>query len=133
MSYRYLLDTNVVSDVVRHPLGPAAVRVRQNATSICTSVIVTAEMRFGVEKAGALRLAARIEAFLGFVPVLPFAPPADAVYARIRTELERLGTPIGSNDLLIAAHALATDCVLVTGNEREFSRVPGLPVENWLC
>lgn len=58
--------------------------------------------------------------------------PADHVYGRIRADLQRRGQPIGSNDLLIAAHALALDCILVTDNEREFSRVPGLRVENWL-
>ena len=64
--------------------------------------------------------------------IVPFAEPADQVYAELRAHLERAGTPIGPHDLLIAAHALALDLTLVTDNLREFSRVPDLRVENWL-
>jgi tRNA(fMet)-specific endonuclease VapC len=69
---------------------------------------------------------------LSVIEILPLTPPADRLYGDIRASLERVGTPIGGNDLLIAAHALASDCILVTDNEREFSRVEGLVVENWL-
>ena len=64
--------------------------------------------------------------------VLPFESPSDAIYAELRTRLESRGRPIGGNDLLIAAHALANDCTIVTANEKEFSRAKGLKVENWL-
>jgi tRNA(fMet)-specific endonuclease VapC len=69
---------------------------------------------------------------LGALQVLPFEAPADASYGLLRTRLEQAGTPIGANDLLIAAQALALGCVLVTDNEGEFSRVEGLPLQNWL-
>jgi tRNA(fMet)-specific endonuclease VapC len=73
-----------------------------------------------------------LEAILADIPVLPFDAPTDRAYARTRQALERSGASVSANDLLIAAHALALDCILVTDNEREFSRVPGLRVENWL-
>jgi tRNA(fMet)-specific endonuclease VapC len=73
-----------------------------------------------------------VEAFLQSVDILSFAPPEDFAYARIRVELERAGTIIGANDLLLAAQAVAHDLTLVTDNEREFARVAGLKWENWL-
>ena len=75
----------------------------------------------------------QLETVLTELPVLPFEPPADRVYGGIRAYLERVGMPIGPNDLFIAAHALALDLTLVTANKREFRRVPGLKVENWLA
>ena len=78
------------------------------------------------------RGAARALELLDKLSVAAFEAPADTFYGEIRTRLERAGTPIGSNDMLIAAHALSLDCTLVTANEREFRRVPGLKVENWL-
>ena len=129
----YLLDTNIVSDLIRHPEGPAARRIAEvGAQRVSTSIIVAAELRFGARKRGAARLEALIAGVLERMGVLPFAVPADAVYARLRADLERRGQPIGGNDLLIAAHAVALGRVLVTDNEREFARVAGLEVENWL-
>ncbi len=101
-------------------------------SAICISLVVLAELRFGFAKKKALRLAKRLEDLLDEFSVQPWSAPADRHYANIRDDLERSGQPIGANDLLIAAHALALDCILVTDNEREFSRVPGLRVENWL-
>jgi tRNA(fMet)-specific endonuclease VapC len=129
----YLLDTNILSDLVRHPAG----RIRdciaeRGEESVCTSIIVAAELRFGAAKKGSERLTAQLETVLGALEILPFEAPADRVYGEIRTALERAGTPIGANDLLIAAHALALGLTLVTNNAGEFSRVSGLPVENWL-
>lgn len=85
-----------------------------------------------VAKRGASILAAQVEAILAVMEVLPLDVPADREYAKLRLYLEQAGTPIGPNDMLIAAHALATDCTFVTANVGEFSRVPGLAVENWL-
>lgn len=65
-------------------------------------------------------------------PILPMEMPADEAYASVRLALEKIGKPIGTNDLLIAAHALALDATLVTDNESEFARIPGLKIENWL-
>lgn len=130
---RYLLDTNIVSDLVRNPQGSVAKRLAKIGTStICTSIIVAAELRYGASKRNALRLTVQLEAVLERLEILPFEAPADSTYALLRTRLERAGNPIGANDLLIAAHALALGCAIVTGNEREFARVPGLRVENWL-
>ena len=130
---RYLLDTNIVSDLVRHPQGRIAEHVRKvGETQVCTSIIVAAELRYGAAKKGSQRLAAQLEAILGALEVLPFEAPADAAYGRLRARLEQAGTPIGGNDLLIAAQALALSCAIVTDNEVEFARIDSLPRENWL-
>ncbi len=130
---RYLLDTNIISDLVRNPLGLAAQRVALlNDANICTSIVVAAELRFGVARRGPGRVANAVEGALARLSILPFDEPADRTYARIRADLEAAGQPIGGFDCLIAAHALATESTLVTANEREFARVPGLLVENWL-
>lgn len=128
----YLLDTNIVSRIVREPLGALRQRAeRVGFHRIGISVIVAAELRFGCIKRRSARLAHDTEALLGALAILPIEIPADEHYGRLRAELERRGTPIGANDMLIAAHALALDCTLVTANEREFRRVPNLRVENW--
>jgi tRNA(fMet)-specific endonuclease VapC len=130
---RYLLDTNIVSDMIRNPQGRPARRHRTlGKRSASVSVIVAAELRFGALKKGAVDLARRVDAFLETVDVLPFEPPADAFYASVRAALEVSGRSISANDLFIAAHALALDRVLVTDNERDFVRIDRLVVENWL-
>ena len=129
---RYLLDTSIVSAIADDPFGAVAARVTRHAIDrMCTSIIVAAELRFGAAKKGSKRLLHRIETALGSLDVQPFAAPADHRYADLRADLERRGRPIGANDMLIAAHALALDCVLVTGNTREFARIKGLRVEDW--
>ena len=130
---RYLLDTNIVADLVRNPQGGVAERIREvGETEVCTSIIVAAELRYGAAKKGSPRLSAQVEAILGALEVLPFEAPADAAYGRLRARLVRTGQPIGANDLLIAAHALALGHALITANEREFARIKDLPCENWL-
>lgn len=129
----FLLDTNIVSEVIRNPDGHVASRVDSELPSnICTSAIVAAELRFGAIRRGSPRLTERLGELLDAVIVLPFESPADEHYGRIRTDLERAGVPIGHMDLLIAAHAVALGHTLVTDNEREFRRIDGLTVENWL-
>lgn len=128
-----MLDTNIVSELIRNPAGPAAQRARAAGSAVCVSVIVAAELRYGCAKKGSAQLLRKIEEFLSEVPVLPFDVPAEAEYGGIRAELEAAGTPIGSNDLLIAAHAHALGATVVTGNIGEFRRVNGLNVENWLA
>ncbi len=131
-SPRYLLDTNILSGLIRDPQGQVTEHIRRvGEHSVCTSIIVASELRFGARKRNLDNLTQRIEAILRSIVVLPFESPADDIYAEIRVDLEQRGTPIGPNDLLIAASALLNDCVLVTRNDREFSRVPGLIVENW--
>ena len=130
---RYLLDTNIVSDLVRNPQGRITRKIRQiGEDNICTSIIVAAELRYGALKKQSARLSAQLEALLAVLNILPFEARADAVYGAIRARLEQAGTLIGANDLLIAAQAIALDLTLVTDNEREFSRVDQLIVENWL-
>jgi tRNA(fMet)-specific endonuclease VapC len=128
------LDTNVLSELVRDPHGIVADRIAvAGEDTICTSIVVAAELRFGAEKSGSEQLAGRIDVILSALHVLPLEPPADRHYGEIRQRLTRLGTPIGPNDLLIAAHARALDLTVVTANAREFLRVPGLRVESWLA
>jgi len=130
---RYLLDTNILSDLVRRPQGPIAKRItRVGEEKVCTSVIVAAELRFGAAKKGSPALTAQLQTILEVLEVVPLESPADEHYGRIRAVLERAGQPIGGNDLLIAAHVLALGCTLVTDNESEFARVPGLRCANWL-
>jgi tRNA(fMet)-specific endonuclease VapC len=133
LTERYLLDTNILSDLVRHPGGPIAGKIEDvGQDRVCSSIIVSAELRYGVSKRGSTRLASQLDIILDGLEILAFEAPADATYGDLRTRLERAGTLIGPNDLLIAAHALSHGLVLVTDNEREFSRVPGLTIENWL-
>lgn len=129
----YLLDTNIVSALVRDPHGPVTKRIRKvGEANVCTSVIVAAELRYGAARKGSVRLFAQLEAVLGALEVLALEPPVDAIYGDVRAQLERAGQPIGGNDLLIASHALVLGYSVVTDNEREFARVPGLRIENWL-
>jgi tRNA(fMet)-specific endonuclease VapC len=130
---RFLLDTNIVSDLVRDPGGRAAGRIAQIGEAlVCTSIIVAAELRYGAAKRNSQRLTTQLEAVLAALDVLPFEAPADTAYGELRASLERSGRLIGPNDLLIAAQATALGLTIVTDNEREFSRVDGLPIENWL-
>ncbi len=133
---RYLLDTSIISDLIHKPGGQVAASIARLSASerenLCTSIIVAAELRFGVEKSGSPRLTNRVEAILETIRVLSLEPGADSFYAGLRAEIERSGTPIGANDMLIAAHALAAGCILVTDNEREFRRISGLSIQNWL-
>jgi tRNA(fMet)-specific endonuclease VapC len=130
---RYLLDTNIISDLVRNPQGKAAQRIAKvGEDNICTSIIVAAELRYGCAKSGSKRLLQAVENILGEIAVLPFDVPADAEYGGMRSKLEAAGKPIGSNDLLIAAHAYAVGAAIITADADEFKRVKGLSVENWL-
>ena len=130
---RYLLDTNIVSDLVRNPQGRVSENIRRvGEAQVCTSIIVAAELRYGATKKGSQRLMNQLEAVLGALDVLPFEAPADAAYGLIRTLLEGAGRPIGGNDLLIAAQTIMLGYTVVSDNEREFARIDGLPHENWL-
>ncbi len=133
MPLRYLLDTNILSVLIRDPQGTVAQRITSAGEStVCTSIVVAAELRFGAKKSGSSKLADRIDLILSALDILPLEVPADRHYGEVRQQLARQGTPIGPNDLLIAAQALALDLTVVTANVEEFARVPGLMVENWL-
>jgi tRNA(fMet)-specific endonuclease VapC len=132
-SLAYLLDTNILSDLVRNPQGAVAAQItKAGEDNVCTSIIVAAELRYGAIKSNSAKLAERIDLILSALEILPLETPADHQYASLRHDLTGQGTPIGPNDLLIAAHALANDLTVITANVGEFSRVPGLKVENWL-
>jgi tRNA(fMet)-specific endonuclease VapC len=129
----FLLDTNTLSDLVRRPRGRIADRIAEvGERHVCTSIIVAAELRYGAAKKASARLTTQLETVLGAVEVLALESPVDAIYGETRARLERAGHSIGANDLLIAAHALALGHTIVTDNEREFSLVPDLRIDNWL-
>lgn len=133
MAFTHMLDTNIVSDLIRNPSGIVRDRIRMvGETSVCVSIIVAAEIRFGCAKKQSERLSRQAEAILGVLPVLSLEKPVDQEYAMIRADLESRGQPIGPNDMLIAAHAKALGLVFVTDNIDEFNRIPGLQIVNWL-
>jgi len=129
-----MLDTNTLSELIRNPRGALTERLAAiEPDEVCTSIVVACELRFGARRKGSDVLTRRIEQLLGTLNVLPLDPPADEHYADIRAALEQLGTPIGSHDLFIAAHARSRALTLVTHNIREFTRVPDLNVADWLA
>lgn len=130
---RYLLDTNVLSDLIKHPSGVVAGKIAEvGGNAVCTSIVVACELRFGAAKKSAPTLTQKVDALLKAIKVLPLEPDADIAYGEIRNRLEQSGTPIGANDMLIAAHALSQQLVLVTHNVSEFSRIKNLVLQNWL-
>lgn len=132
-SLRYLLDTNALSEVVKQPAGAVARRIAAaGENSICTSIVVACELRYGAMRKGAPVLNEKIEQLLSGVEILPLDEGVDRRYADLRMQLEQAGQPISAHDMLIAAHALTLGLTMVTANVREFRRVPGLAVENWL-
>lgn len=133
MSRLYLLDTNIVSDLVRNPFGMIRQHVDHvGSGNVFTSVIVAAELHFGIAKKASQKLRRRVLDAFEFVPVWPMPIVVAEHYGLLRADLELRGLPIGANDMWIAAHALAEDAVLVSNNIREFSRINGLKVENWM-
>ena len=134
MAARYLLDTNICI-YIRQKRPPAVLArfEKLKAGEACLSVITYGELYYGVAKS-AQRVPAmeRLHNLLDFLPVLPLPGDAAQVYGEIRALLESKGQITGGNDLWIAAHAKAAGLVLVTNNEKEFKRVPGLRVQNWV-
>jgi tRNA(fMet)-specific endonuclease VapC len=129
----YLLDTNVIGELARNPHGPVAQRISAlPSEEFGINPIVACEIEYGLTKRNSAKLRQQVEAILTAVPVLDLPSDIAEHYGRIRAELERQGTPIGPNDLFIAAHGVASTITVVTGNHREFRRVPRLQVENWL-
>ena len=130
---QYLLDTNIIYELVRNPHGRLKDQIALvGEEAVCTSIIVSSELRFGAEKKGSKKIRSQLEAILSAIEILPFQEPADRQYATLRCQLEKAGTPIGPNDMLIAAQAISQGLILVTANFKEFSQVPGLAVENWI-
>ena len=129
----FLLDTNILSDLMRHPRGRVADKIAAvGEEQICTSIIVTAELWYGATKKASPRLTAQLQEVLRGIDVLRLEAPVDVIYGELRTRLVKRGNRIGANDVLIAAQAMALRHTLVTDNEREFARIDGLSIENWL-
>jgi tRNA(fMet)-specific endonuclease VapC len=129
----YLLDTNIISDLIRNPEGAVAQRIAEvGHANVLTSIVVASELRFGAAKKASPKLTGRVDGILKRMNVMPFEAPADIHYANIRTALETRERIISENDLLIAAHAMTLACTLVTANMREFARIDGLACENWI-
>jgi len=131
MAVRYMLDTNIASYIIK---GNFAVRRRLMQvpiTQLYVSSITEAELRYGAERQpGAAKLQQIVEEFLLRVTILPWDSEAAKEYGRLRADLERTGQPMGNLDLLIASHALAAEAILVT-NDKVFSRIKKLKIENW--
>lgn len=131
----YLLDTDTCSYIMRSRTGALWDRLDQlPEQSAAISVITLGELQFGATlKPLAIRIAAQLEKLLRCLPMLSLTPETCLHYARIRSDLQRKGIPIGPNDLWIAAHAMSHKLTLVTHNTREFSRVGGLKLESWVA
>ncbi len=130
---QYLFDTNILSTLIKQPSGLLAKKITKlDETSFCTSIIAACELRYGAQKKGSRELISKVELLLANIIIMPLGNDVDQRYAVLRAALEKRGEPISAHDMLIAAHALALNLTLVTANEREFNRVPGLVVENWL-
>jgi len=134
MPPRYLLDTNICIYLQREKTPEIVNRFRGlEQGEAAMSVVTHGELRYGVERSQFKEKSlAALEELAELIPVLSLPEGAGAEYGQIRSELERLGTIIGNNDMWIAAHARATKLVLVTNNEREFKRIAGLKIENWV-
>jgi tRNA(fMet)-specific endonuclease VapC len=130
----YLLDADTFSMIAKQRSEAIAKRLHEvGAGDVAISVVTLAEVQFGLElNPPHARVLRRIEALSRIVRALPLGLEVVPHYARLRVLLQRRGTPIGPNDLWLAAHALSANLTLVTGNEREFRRVPTLRVENWM-
>ena len=132
MTHRFLLDTNILTAVAKYPRGPVTAKISAvGEATVCTSVIIACEVQYGLAKRRVPRLTAQMNRILEGLDILDLPSGVAAHYGQIRSHLESAGEPIGPNDLLIAAHAQMLDLTVVTQNEREFRRVPGLQVENW--
>ena len=128
---KFLLDTDSVSFALRGQ-GGVGDRIRAcRPSELCISAITLAELRYGADRKGSRKLHGLIDMFAASVVVAPFDEGAAAEFGRIGSLLANRGTPIGDFDVLIAAHAVALRCTLITNNVRHFSKVPGLSVENW--
>ncbi|HXP39992.1 MAG TPA: type II toxin-antitoxin system VapC family toxin [Candidatus Acidoferrales bacterium] len=127
----FMLDTDISSYIIKRRPATLVERFEKHAESLSVSVMTAAELRFGAAKAARPKLAELVEAYLERLAILDWTNEVTGHYARIRSELERSGKPIGNMDLLIASHAVSQRMVLVTNNLKQFANVPGLTVEVW--
>lgn len=129
----YLLDTNIVSELIKNPFGIIRARIDHvGADNVFMSVIVAGELQFGVINRGSRRLQQRVHDAFNYIPVWPMPITVGEYYGPLRHDLNQRGLPISANDMWIAAHALAENAILVSNNIREFARITNLKVENWM-
>lgn len=130
----YMLDTNICVYVIKHKPEQVFQRMQENLQKgLCISAVTLAELEHGIEKSSyPEKNRAALTRFLAIIKVLPFDETAANEYGKVCAGLQRRGTPIGTMDMLIAEHAIAADCIIVTNHIREFERVPGLTIENWV-
>jgi tRNA(fMet)-specific endonuclease VapC len=131
----YMLDTNICSYIIRNK--PQNIKEKLKSVekdhTIALSTVVVSELIYGAKKKGAEKLFDLVLSFIENFQIMDFDKNSALSYATIRVELETTGNIIGSNDLFIAAHAKGCDAILVTNNTKEFERVEGLRLENWVC
>ena len=128
-----LLDTNICIYIINAKPPAVLARFQQyrlGDIGLCS--VVAAELAYGVVKSGSARNRQALEMFLAPLTILPFDAAAAWAYGDLRADLERHGTPVGSLDTMIAAHALSLQAMLVTNNTHEFAKVPGLQLDNWV-
>ncbi len=132
--YRYLLDTYMVSELIKNPQGVVAERMLSSGLELqcCTSIIVSCGLRYNAEKIQSPNLSFNVEQVLNSLPILPLEEPIDELYSKIGLSLENKGVSMSQHDLLVAAHALSLGLTVVTENEGKFSHIEHLKVENWL-
>jgi tRNA(fMet)-specific endonuclease VapC len=132
--YRYLLDTYMVSELIKNPQGVVAERMLSSGLELlcCTSIIVACELRYNAEKKQSPNLSFNVEQVLNSLPILPLEEPIDELYSKIRVSLENKGVSMSQHELLVAAHALSLGLTVVTENDGKFSHIDNLTVENWL-
>ncbi|MBW2681301.1 MAG: type II toxin-antitoxin system VapC family toxin [Deltaproteobacteria bacterium] len=131
---KFMLDTNTCIYIIKKKPPDVIERFIQTEISqIGISSITLSELSYGVSKSSKPEQnQIALAQFIAPLEILPYGDDAAQYYGTLRTHLEKQGTPIGSLDMLIAAHALSTDCTLVTNNEKEFIRIPNLKIENWV-
>jgi len=127
----YLLDTDTVSLIVRKHPPIIAQLIKHEDDEICISAITYAELYYGLEKKGSDRLFNEVISIMGKITIVDFDSSQSEIYGKIRVQLEKLGTPLGDMDMLIAAAALSARAILVSHNTRHFSKIKGLVVEDW--
>ncbi len=130
----YMLDTNICIYIIkRKPINVLKHFEFLQSGQLCMSAITFAELMNGAKKSNHIEEnISRLDQLAEIISICPFDHKAAVIYGDVRSSLEKRGEIIGGNDLLIASHALSLDCILITNNEKEFKRIPGLKTENWV-
>jgi len=129
---RYMLDTDIASYLIRGDHPEVTETFARNYRDVCISAITAAELQYGAQKRNNPQLTKKVQAFCSLVQCIDWNAEAATAYAKMRVEQETTGNPIGSMDMLIAASAIAEEVTLVTNNTAHFSKISGLPLENWV-